>query len=174
MAGALAMTRAGVTVGVASLLILAVALATIAGAWTMEAMGYIPCELCLLGRKPYYVGIGLAALTAAAAWRGRIVPARWGLLGLAAVFVVGSVIAAYHSGVELHFWQGPTECSGAVSGGALSADDFMAQLKRVKPVRCDEPALLIFGLSLAVWSALISLGLAAVALWGWGRASAKA
>jgi disulfide bond formation protein DsbB len=170
MAGAPAMARAGVTVGVASLLILAVAVATIAGAWTMEGMGYIPCELCLLGRKPYYVGIGLAALTALAAWGGKQKLARCGLLGLAAVFAVGAGIAAYHSGVELHFWQGPTECSGALSG-VLSADDFMAQLKRVKPVRCDEPALLIFGLSLAVWSAVISLGLAAVALWGWRRAS---
>lgn len=61
------LARGNATGGVA-LLILFVACGTIAGAWTIEAMGYIPCELCLLGRKPYYIGIALAALTVFAAW----------------------------------------------------------------------------------------------------------
>ncbi len=166
-----AITRGGAP-GASALFILVVAAATIAGAWTIEAMGYIPCELCLLGRKPYYVGIGLAALTALSAWRGAKRLARWGLLGLSLVFLAGAAIAAYHVGVELHVWPGPTECSGAPTG-ALSADDFMAQLKRVKPVRCDAPALLVFGFSLAAWSVLVCLGLAALAAWGWRRAGAS-
>ncbi len=153
-----------------ALLVLAVAAGTIAGAWIFESMGYIPSELCLLGRVPYYVGIPLAALTALAAQWGRAGLARFGLALLAMVFLAGTGIAAYHSGVEFHFWPGPTECTGALTG-ALSPEDFMAQLKRVKPVRCDEPALLLFGLSLAVWSAAVSMGLAALAAWGWRRAN---
>jgi disulfide bond formation protein DsbB len=153
-----------------ALIVLAVAAATIVGAWTFESMGYIPCELCLLGRIPYYVGIVLASLTALAAQWGRAGLARLGLALLALVFLAGAGIAAYHSGVEFHFWPGPTECTGALTG-ALSPEDFMAQLRRVKPVRCDEPALLLFGLSLAVWSAAVCFGLSGLAAWGWRRAN---
>ncbi len=113
------LARGNATGGVA-LLILFVACGTIAGAWTIEAMGYIPCELCLLGRKPYYIGIALAALTVFAAWGGRAQLARWGLLCLALTFSAGGAIAAYHSGVEFHLWPGPTECSGALTGGTFS------------------------------------------------------
>lgn len=169
MPGLLASLRAN-PAALAALAIGVVATAAIAGAWTIEAMGYIPCELCYLGRKPYYLGIVLAGLTLFAALRGRAGLARWGLAGLALVFAIGAAIAVYHTGVELKFWPGPTECTGALTG-AVSPEDFMAQLKHVKPVRCDEPALLLFGLSLAAWSALVSLGLAGLAVWGWRRSS---
>ncbi len=151
-----------------ALVVLAVATGTIAGAWIFESMGYIPCELCLLGRVPFYVGVPLAALTALAAHWGRAGLARFGLALLALVFLAGAGIAVFHSGVEFHLWPGPTECTGALTG-VLSPEDFMAQLKRVKPVRCDEPALLVFGLSLAVWEAVVSSGLAMLAGWGWRR-----
>jgi len=153
---------------VAALAALAVAFGAIAAAWIIEAMGYIPCELCLLGRKPYYIGIALAALTAVAAGRGQAGLARAGLALSALTFVAGVGIAAYHSGVELKFWPGPAECAGAVTQN-LPAKDFLEQLKRIKPVRCDEAALRIFGLSLAEWSVLISLALGGVSAWGFRR-----
>ncbi|HYA80747.1 MAG TPA: disulfide bond formation protein B [Methylocystis sp.] len=40
-------------------------------------------------------------------------------------------------------------------------------------MRCDEPALVILGLSLAGWSVLVSLGLAALAGWGAGPKRSK-
>ncbi len=154
-----------------ALVVLAVAAGTIAGAWIFQSMGYIPCELCLLGRVPYYLGVPLAALTAVAAHWGRAGLARFGLALLTLVFLAGAGIAVYHSGVEFHLWPGPTECTGALTG-ALAPEDFLAQLKRVKPVRCDEPALLVFGLSLAVWEALVSLFLSGLAAWGFLHARA--
>ena len=150
-----------------ALLLLALAGATIGGALVIEAMGYKPCELCLLGRIPYYVGIGLAAATALAAWLGRERLAGVGLAALALCFIAGAGIAAYHTGVEYKLWPGPAECTGSLTP-TLSSEDFLKALKRVKPVRCDEPALVIFGLSLAGWSVLVSLGLAALAGWGAG------
>lgn len=148
-----------------ALLVLALAVATIGGAWTIEAIGYKPCELCLLGRIPYYVGVGLAGATALAAWRGHDRLAGLGLAALALVFLAGAAIAAYHSGVEYKLWAGPAECTGGLTK-TLSSDDFLKALRRVKPVRCDEPALVIFGLSLAGWSVFVSLGLAALAASG--------
>ena len=45
----------------AALAILLFAFATIAGAWTYEAMGFLPCDLCLKQRIPYYIAMPVAA-----------------------------------------------------------------------------------------------------------------
>jgi disulfide bond formation protein DsbB len=146
----------------AALVILAAAVATIAGAWTFEALGYAPCELCLKQRIPYYLGMPLAALTALAAHRGRDRLARAGLVVLALLFAADAVLALYHSGVELKLFAGPSDCSGAMNRAA-SVDDFLKQLQTTRVVRCDQPALWVFGLTLSNWNVAISAVLAALA-----------
>ena len=48
----------------AALVILVAAAATIGGAYIFEyGLGYIPCALCLMQRKPYYIGMALALVT---------------------------------------------------------------------------------------------------------------
>ena len=47
-----------------------------------------------------------------------------------------------------------------------SVDDLLSQMNSVQVVRCDVPALVVLGLSLAGWNVLLSLGLAMVALRG--------
>jgi disulfide bond formation protein DsbB len=154
--------------GAVALAILLGAGASIAGAWTFEAWGYIPCELCLLGRKPYYVGIGVAALCVALSARGRDDLARKGQPLLALIFLVGAAIAAYHAGVEWKLWPGPADCTGPMTAPA-SQSDFLSRLKLVKPIRCDEPALLVFGFSLAAWSALLCAAFSGLAAWSFWR-----
>ena len=68
----------------AALGLLLIAFATIAGAWVFEWAGYAPCELCLMQRWAYYVGVPLAALVAIIAARGPLLLAGAGLalLGL--------------------------------------------------------------------------------------------
>jgi len=44
-------------------------------------------------------------------------------------------------------------------------------LRSAKPVRCDEPALFVLGLTLANWNGMISLALAGVAGFGARRAA---
>ena len=143
----------------------------ILGAWGLELIGgYVPCELCLTQRVPYYVGLPIAAAVAFAACRGLpSTPLRIGLLLVAAAMLTTAGYAAYHTGVELHWWPGPTDCSGGLAGGLppLSAnDDLMEKMRSTRLVRCDEPALVIFGLSLAAWNVAVSTGLAVVAAWG--------
>jgi len=162
----------GSVAGAAALAALLAAVSTIAGAWIIESMGFLPCELCLLGRKPYYAAILIAAATLALALRGEARLARFGLLALTLAFCAGALIGVYHAGVEFHWWPGPAECTGALPHAA-STQDFLERLKKVKPIRCDAPALLIFGLSLAAWSAFVSAGLALLAHWGWRRAGAE-
>jgi disulfide bond formation protein DsbB len=142
-------------------------LATILGAYAFQyGMGLAPCPLCLEQRVPYYVAIPLAALIAVAAWRraprGVLVG---GLIVTAAVLLWGTGLAVYHAGVEWHWWAGPQDC--AASAAQLgTARDLLAQMREARVVRCDEAAWRFLGLSLAGWNVLISLGLAAIALWG--------
>jgi disulfide bond formation protein DsbB len=140
----------------ASLVIAVVAFATIAGAWIFEAYGYAPCPLCLQQRWAYYVGIPLALFVALLA-KPNVSLARLGLGLLGLVFVASAIFGAYHAGVEWKFWPGPTTCGGVFEGGLPDLSQPV--------VACDEAALRIFGLSLAGWNAVISGGLAALAVW---------
>lgn len=147
--------------------LLALVVVALASVWALQAAGYPPCELCLAERWPYYLGVPLAAVTLAAAARGR--GARLGFALLAALFVFSAGFGAYHAGVEWGLWAGPSGCTGAVTRAQTPAD-FMNQLQSVHVVRCDAAALRILGLSLAGWNAVLSLALAALALSGARRA----
>jgi disulfide bond formation protein DsbB len=139
----------------ALLLLLVVSIATIAGAWIFEGAGYLPCELCLMQRWAYYAAIPLTAVLLVAAPLQRA-----GLYLLALLWIGSMIFGIFHSGVEWKWWAGPTACTGS---GALSMGlpDLSSQI-----VMCDQPAIRILGLSLAGWNAVISLGLALVALAG--------
>jgi disulfide bond formation protein DsbB len=148
-----------------ALVILAIAVSSIAGAFVFEALGYAPCELCLKERIPYYAAIPVAGLAVLFAARGPKGFLRAAFVALALIFAASAIFGAYHAGIEWGFWPGPKECSGLLDR-ARSVEDFLAQLQRVKVARCDAPALRILGLSLAAWNALISAGLAALAMLG--------
>lgn len=147
------------TAGRAAWLVFAVALATIAGAWIFEYVGYAPCELCLMQRWAYYAAIPLAAVVALSAPTAPNV-AKYGLFLLALIWAGSMVFGIYHSGVEWKWWLGPSTC-GSAGGMTTGLPDL------TKPVvLCDTPAIRILGLSLAGWNAVISLGLAIVSLLG--------
>jgi disulfide bond formation protein DsbB len=148
-----------------ALAILLIAAVTIAGAWIFQAMGYVPCELCLKERIPYYAGIALAALALVLAASGRKNWVAAAFAGLFLLFAAGTVLGIYHSGVEIGFWPGPTDCTGPLDHAA-SVNDFLHQLQTVKVVRCDVVSLRVFGVSLAVWNAAISAFLAALSALG--------
>lgn len=135
-------------------------LAILIGAWIFEYAGYAPCDLCLMQRWAYYVGIPMAAFLGLANPRW-ITP---GLLALGLILTANAVFGVFHAGVEWKFWEGPSTCGG---GGALS--EGLPNL--MKPgIMCNEAALRILGLSLAGWNATICGTLAVLAF----RATRKA
>jgi disulfide bond formation protein DsbB len=142
-----------------ALLMLLTAAASVAGALVIEALGYAPCELCLKERIPYYIALPIAGLAVFLALRGQKRALQAAFIALSLIFSASAVFGAYHAGIELGFWRGPTECTGALAQ-PRDVGGFLAELQRVKVPRCDAPALRIFGLSLAAWNALISAGLA--------------
>jgi disulfide bond formation protein DsbB len=105
-----------------------------------------PCEMCYWQRWPH----GAAILLAAAAF---VIPAKSRTLTtLAALAIaISGAIGVYHAGVEIGWWEGVTTCT---AGGALSLD----QLMKVPLVRCDQIQWSLFGISMAGWNAIISLG----------------
>ena len=161
-------------VATASLLILLVAAATIAGAWFFQLVLDIqPCPLCLEQRYAYYALIPLSALIAIGAMRGGprgvlLV----GLVLLALAALANAALGTYHAGVEWGFWKGPTDCTGPV-GNLGSAGSLLERLDTVKVVRCDEVQWRFLGISLAGYNVLISLSMAAIAAWGIGTSTKK-
>jgi disulfide bond formation protein DsbB len=150
-----------------ALAILVIAAATLAGAWFFQLVLDIrPCPLCLEQRYAYYLAIPVAALTALAAAKdaSRVVLVI-GLALLAMAALGNAWLGAYHAGVEWHFWQGPTDCTGEI-GNLGSAGNLLERLDTVKVIRCDEVQWRFLGLSLAGYNVLISLLMAAIAAWG--------
>jgi disulfide bond formation protein DsbB len=83
-------------------------------------------------------------------------------LGGAACALTTAAFGAYHTGVERHWWPGPTTCtSGSIAN--ISAKDLLAQIQAAPVVKCDQVAWQMLSLSMASWNTLFSLAL--VALW---------
>jgi disulfide bond formation protein DsbB len=148
-------------------LVLAACVAVLGTALASQYLGGLqPCILCLYQRVPYWAAIGLSLLALIFIGRagGKRIAAA--LIGLAAIaFLIGAGIAAFHVGVEQHWWAGTAECgaSGALSG---STADLRAQLLAQPVVRCDEVAWSLFGISMAGFNVPMSLGLALFAALG--------
>ncbi len=134
----------------------------IGGAWFFQyAVGLEPCELCLLERWPYYIGIPLLLL--AAMWRRRPIVAIPVFTIVALLFLAGTAVAFYHVGVEQHWFAGPTACT-APATDATSIEALKAQLMAQQPVRCDVVQWSLFGISLAGWNLVASVVLAALSV----------
>jgi disulfide bond formation protein DsbB len=149
----------------AAALVLAGAAVTLAGAWTFQAFGFEPCELCLKQRYPYYAALPLAAAAIFLARNAPPLAAKIVLGLLAAIFLASAAAGLYHAGVEWKWWPGPTDCTGDFVKPA-SMEAFRQQLQNVHLIRCDDVQLRILGLSLAGWNVLVSAGIAVVAFLG--------
>jgi disulfide bond formation protein DsbB len=145
----------------AAALILLASAATVGGAFAFQYLGgYAPCILCWWQRYAHFTVIAFAALAllpVPAALRAVL------LLGAAAAALTGTGIAVFHVGVEQHWWQGTAEC-GSTLGPAGSIEEMRKMLLAQPVVRCDEVVWSLFGISMAGYNALISLGLAAFGL----------
>jgi disulfide bond formation protein DsbB len=131
--------------------------AVIVGALLFQFVGGLaPCELCLLERRPYYVGVP-ATLVVVLAWKSRPVVIAGGAL-VTLIYIASSGLAFYHVGVEQHWFAGPTSCTGGPST-ARTIEELEAQLSAQQPVRCDAPQWTLAGVSLAGWNFLASLAL---------------
>ena len=138
----------------ARLLALLLPLGLLGGALGSQYIGGLhPCEMCYWQRWPHAAAILLAALAftaPAASSRSRTLT----LLAAAAIALSGA-IGVYHAGVEVGIFEGITTCS--TTRGMTLQDIVSAPL-----VRCDQVQWSLFGISMAGWNAVLSLGGAAL------------
>lgn len=119
--------------------------------------GLVPCEMCYWQRWPHLAAI-LLALAAIALRKQVGVSAFLTLLAALAIGVSGG-IGVFHAGVEYHWWEGITACA-AQPGGGKSGADLLAEIMAAPVIRCDVPQWTLFGLSLAGYNAILSIGAA--------------
>lgn len=148
-----------VTIGMAVIILSALALQYLGG--------YVPCELCLKERWPYYIGIPVVVLAGLASAL-RLPPAvPRGLLGLAVVIMlVGAGLSVYHAGVEWKFWEGPSSCTSSLNAIAKTTGGLLDDLSNQHGPSCSDAALRVLGLSLSGWNVIVSLILALIAYRG--------
>jgi disulfide bond formation protein DsbB len=140
------------------------AIAALCIAWIAQyGFGLAPCELCYWQRYGYWaaIAIGLVAIFAPTGSALR----RILLWLLALAFLVTAGIALFHVGVEQKWWQGLATCSGDL-GGAVSTQDILDAIENAPIVRCDEPAFVLFGISMAGYNLIFALALALFTLRG--------
>ncbi|HTI86295.1 MAG TPA: disulfide bond formation protein B [Alphaproteobacteria bacterium] len=159
-------------------------IAALAGVFVFQfGFGLIPCELCLWQRLPHALailvaGVGLSQTRAAGRmlYPDKAMPWRM-LTALAAVLALlhlaGAGTAAFHVGVEQHWWAGTEACTGAAPSG-LSVEDLRARLLVTPPARCDQIAWSLFGITLAGLNLMLEIVLSAAAAWAASRFQAVA
>jgi disulfide bond formation protein DsbB len=146
-----------------------VSLALILGALGFQYIGgYPPCEMCMWQRYPHFAAI-VIGLGGGLLLQMNMLPHSLAkpVAGLAMLCVAATgAIGVYHAGVEWHWWAGPSGCTGAAFqiGGALDLDAHV--------VSCDHAAWRLFGISMAGYNALVSLGAAILAAFALTRRGA--
>lgn len=131
------------------LVALIVSAALLAGAHAFETFGHLaPCPMCLAQRE-WHWGIIAIALAALIARRDR----RTAAFFLALAYLGSFAMAAWHVAVEQHWVAAQCETG---PGGSLVFD---LNAKLDVP-HCDNPLWILFGISMAGYNGLISLGMA--------------
>ncbi len=133
--------------------------------YTQYVEGLMPCILCLYQRPPHFAAAGLGFLAFLSVGGPKALPRLF--LGLAALaLLTGAGVALFHAGVELKFWKGLAECGGTIAPLPGDVGVLLQGMNATKIVACDSPSWIFLGLSMAAWNAVLSLGLAGLALWG--------
>jgi disulfide bond formation protein DsbB len=155
----------------APLAVVAASLAALAAAFASQFWGGLePCVLCIYQRYVFGAAIAVGLAT--------IGLMRWPALGrlgmglAALVFLTGAGIASFHVGVERLWWEGTAACHGPVFDPDLTIEQLAEAMMNTRFVPCDQIPWSLFGISIAGYNALASLGLAAASLWAAWRMKA--
>lgn len=134
------------------------------GAYASEIfLNLEPCAFCIYQRWPHF----LAALCGVASFfllRSKFFPY---VISLSAIiYLVGAGIAVYHVGVEQGIVELSAKCDSGDDMSDLSFEEMTQAVFDASVARCDLPAFMFAGLSMAAWNAIFS-GLVGVVLMLW-------
>jgi disulfide bond formation protein DsbB len=145
-------------------LVTLLAFAALCVAWLAQyGFGLAPCELCYFQRYGYWTAIALGLIATFFSRRAKARKFWLTLTGLALLGVVG--IAGFHVGVEQGWWQGSSACVGESTAG-MTTEELTQAIMNAPVTRCDEPAFVLFGISMAGYDAIYAVLLAWFTFWG--------
>ena len=119
-------------------------------------LGHEPCKLCLYERIPYFLSILLIIKIFLVKSYEKTT-----LLILSLVFVISSILALYHFGIELGFFNESLACTAENLSDTLSKEQLLEQLKQ-NNISCKDVSVKIFGFSLAAINAIFSIILSVI------------
>ena len=132
-------------------IIFSISLISLISAFFIEyALGYQPCNLCLIQRVPYGLSIILIILN----YLQRKNEVFFILL-LILIFSFSLIISFYHFGIEQGFFEESTVCGVKNTSDIISKEELLKQLQE-KTVSCKDVTFRIFGFSLTTFNIIIS------------------
>lgn len=137
--------------------------------------GLQPCVLCHYQR--YAHGAAAAAGVAGLALAARPAAVRLCVALGALALLAGAAVAAFHVGVEQHWWQGTPGCHAPPIDFTKPAAELREALLATEFAACDQIPWALFGVSMAGYNFLFSLAVGLAVLWALGpggRASRRA
>ena len=133
-------------------IIFLICLTSLISAFFIEyVLGHQPCNLCLIERVPYGLGILLIIFNFTFSRNEQFV-----ILLLTLVFTFSSIISFYHFGVEQGFFKESSICGLKNASDILTKEELLKQLQ-TKPISCKDVTFRIFGFSLTAINITISL-----------------
>ena len=133
-------------------IIFSISLISLISAFFIEyALGYQPCNLCLIQRIPYGLSIILIILNYLQRKNQEFF-----ILLLILIFSFSLIISFYHFGIEQGFFEESTVCGVKNTSDIISKKEILKQLQE-KTVSCKDVTFRIFGFSLTTINIIISL-----------------
>ena len=133
-------------------IIFIICLISIISAYFIEyILGYQPCNLCLIERIPYGLGIILLILNYILKKNEKFF-----IVLLTLVFTFSLIISFYHFGIEQGFFKESTVCGLKNASNIITKEELLKQLQ-VKNISCKDVTFKIFGFSLTAFNMVISL-----------------
>ena len=119
-------------------------------------LGHQPCKLCIYERIPYFISILLIGKIFFIEAYDKAV-----LLILSLVFIVSSVLAFYHFGIEQGFFNESLICTADYLHEPLTKDELLKQLSK-NTISCKDVGIRLFGFSLATINTIFSIVLSVI------------
>ena len=133
-------------------LIFLLCLISIISAYFIEyVLGHQPCNLCLIERIPYGLGLILIILNYILVKNERFI-----ILLLILIFAFSLILSFYHFGIEQGFFEESVVCGLKDALNVITKEEILKQLQ-VKTVSCKDVTFRIFGFSLTAFNMIISL-----------------
>ena len=141
------------------IIILFIILGALVSASIIESgVGHKPCNLCIYERVPYIISIFL--ILELLFIKKHI---KTTLLLLSFVFIVSTVLAFYHFGIEQGFFSETFLCENKNLSEAISKEQLLKELKQ-SAISCKDVSFKVIGLSLASINTIFSLILSVIFL----------